>query len=91
MGQEELKFRRLGHVAMMEQDVVIIGYEANMAANLLFKDRKKIGVRRLVDIRAVVILMPLQIWENMGFTWKDLIPTNLRMAATNRGDIYVVG
>ena len=54
LGQEELKVRRIGHDAMMEQDAVHIGYEAD--------------------------------WES-----DDLIPTNLRLAAANRGAIYVAG
>ena len=29
--------------------------------------------------------------ERMGFTREDLIPTNLRLAAANRGAIYVAG
>ena len=27
----------------------------------------------------------------MGFRWEDLFPTNLRLAAANRGAIYVAG
>ena len=35
--------------------------------------------------------MPIKTWERMGFTREDLIPTVLRMAAANRGAIYVAG
>ena len=35
--------------------------------------------------------MPIKTWERMGFTREDLIPTNLRLAAANRGAIYVAG
>ena len=35
--------------------------------------------------------MPTKVWEKMGFTREDLIPTNLRLAAANRGAIYVAG
>ena len=35
MGEEELKVRRIGHDAMMEQDAVHIGYEADVTAHLL--------------------------------------------------------
>ena len=40
---------------------------------------------------AVVRVMPIKTWERMGFTREDLIPTNLRLAAANRGAIYVAG
>ena len=36
-------------------------------------------------------VMQIKIWERMGFTREDLIPTNLRLAAANRGAIYVAG
>ena len=36
-------------------------------------------------------VMPIKTWERMGFTREDLIPTNLRLAAINRGAIYVAG
>ena len=84
LGQEELKFRRLGHDAMMEQDAVHIGYETDVTAHLLDTNGKKVGVTGLLDTGAVVSVMPTKIWERMGFTRKDLIPTNL-----NRGAIYV--
>ena len=35
LGQEELKVPRIGHDAMMEQDTVHIGYEADVTAHLL--------------------------------------------------------
>ena len=36
-------------------------------------------------------VMPIKTWERMGFAREDLIPTNLRLAAANRGAIYVAG
>ena len=35
--------------------------------------------------------MSIGTWERMGFTMEDLNPTNLRLAAANRGAIYVAG
>ena len=80
LGEEELKVCRIGHDAMMEQDAVHIGYEADVTAQLLDTNEKKIGVTGLLDTG-----------ESMGFTREDLIPTNLRLAAANRGAIYVAG
>ena len=89
--QEELKVRRIGYDAMMEQDAVHIGYEADVTAHLLNTYGKKIGVTGLLDTGAVVSVMPIKTWEGMGFTREDLIPTNLRLAAAHRGAIYVAG
>ena len=89
--QEELKVRRIGHDAMMEQDAVHIGYEADLTAHLLDTNGKKIGVTGLLDTGAVVGVMPIKTWERMGFTREDLTPMNLRLAAANRGAIYVAG
>ena len=91
LGQEELKVRRIGHDAMMKQDPVHIGHEADVSALLLDTNRKKIGVTGLLDTGAVVSMMPIKTWERMGFTREDLIPTKLRLAAANRGAIYVAG
>ena len=91
LGEEELKVRRIGHDAMMEQDAVHIGYEADVTAHLLDTNGKKIGVTGLLDTEAVVSMMPIKTWERMGLTRQDLIPTNLRLAAANRGAIYVAG
>ena len=89
LGEEELKVRRIGHDAMMEQDAVHIGYEADVTAHLLDTNGMKIGVTGLLDTGAVVSVMPKKTWERMAFTREDLIPTNLRLAAANRGSIYV--
>ena len=91
LGEDELKSRRIGHDAMMEKDAVHIGYEADVTAHLLDTNGKKIGNTGLLDTRAVVSVMPIKTWERMGFTRKDLIPTNLQLAAANRGAIYVAG
>ena len=76
---------------MMEQDAVQIGYKADVTAHLLDANGKKIRVTGLLETGAVVSVMPIKTWERMGFTREDLIPTNLRLAAANRGAIYVAG
>ena len=91
LGEEELKVRRIGHDAMMEQDAVHIGYEADVTAHLLDTNGTKIGVTVLLDTGAVVSVMPIKTWERMDFTREDLITTNLRLAAANRGAIYIAG
>ena len=91
LGEEKLKVSRISHDAMMEQDAVHIGYEADVTAHLLDTNGQKIGVTGLLDTAAVVSLMPIKTWGRMGFTREDLIPTNLRLTAANRGAIYVAG
>ena len=66
LGEEELKVRRIGHDAMMEQDAVHIGYEADVTVHLLDTNGKKIGVTGLLDTGAVVSVMPIKTWERMG-------------------------
>ena len=39
----------------------------------------------------MVSVMQIKTWERLGFTREDLIPMNLRLAAANRGSIYVAG
>ena len=72
------------------QSSVILGRRFSVT-HLLDTNGKKIGVTGLLDTEAVVSVMPIKTWERMGFTREDLIPTNLRLAATNRGVIYVAG
>ena len=93
LGEDQLKVRRIGYDAMMEQDAVYIGYEAGAAAHLLDTKGKKIRVTGLLDTGALVSVMPIKTWERMSFTRENLIPTNLRLAAANRdrGAIYVAG
>ena len=75
LGEEELKVLRKGNDAMMEQDAVHIGYEADLTAHLLDTNGNKIGVTGLLDTGAVVSVMPIKTWERMGFTREDIIPT----------------
>ena len=44
LGEQEFKVRRIGHDAMMEQDAVHNGYEADVTAHMLDTNGKKIGV-----------------------------------------------
>ena len=81
LGQEELKVRIIDHDAMMEQDAVHIRYEADVTANLLDTDGKKIGGTELLNTGAVVSVIPIKTWERMCFIRQDLIPTSLRLAA----------
>ena len=90
LGEEELKVRRIGHDAMMEQDAVHIGYEADVTTHLLDTNGTKNRSHRASGHR-IKTMKTIKTWERMGFTREDLIPTNLRLAAANRGAICVAG
>ena len=85
IGQEELKVRRIG------QDAVDIGCEAHLAAHVLDVQGRQLSVKGLLDTGAVVSVMPVKTWTDMGFDRSHLIPANIRLAAANQGAIYVTG
>ena len=87
LGPEELNVLRIGHDAMMEQDAVHFGYEADVTAHLLDTDGKKIGETGPLDTGAVVSVIVIKTCETIGFTREDQISTNLRLAGANRGAI----
>ena len=91
IGQDELKVRQIGHNAMLEQDAVHIGCEADLAPHVLDVQGGQLSVKGLLDTGAVVSVMPVKTWTDMGFERSDLIPTNIRLAAANQGAIYVTG
>ena len=52
---------------------------------------RQLLVKGLLDTGAVVSVMPVSTWTDMGFDRSDLIPTNIRLATANQGAIYVTG
>ena len=69
IGQEELKVRRIGHNAMLEQDAVHIGCEADLAAHVLDVQGRQLSVKGLLDTGAVVSVMPVKTrptWVSRG-------------------------
>ena len=89
--QEDLKVRRIGHNAMLEQDAVHIGCEADLAAHVLDVQGRQLSVKGLLDTGAVVSHMPVKTWIDKGFDRSDLVLTNIRLAAANQGAVYVTG
>ena len=76
---------------MLEEDAVNIGCEADLAAHEVDVQGRQLSVKGLMDTGAVVCVMPVSTWTDMGFDRSDLIPTNIRLAATNQGAIYLTG
>ena len=85
-----LKVRRIGHNAMLEQDAVHIGCEADLAAQVLDVQGRQLSVKGLLDCAVVSVLL-VSTWTDMGFDRSDLVPTIIRLAAANQGAIYVTG
>ena len=91
VSRQELKVRRIGHNALLEQDAVHIGCEADLAAHVLDMQGRQLSVKGLLDTGAVVRVMPGSTWTDMGFDRLDLISINIRLAAAKQGAIYVTG
>ena len=91
IGREELKVRRIGHNAMLEQDAVHIGCQAHLAAHILDVRGRQLSVKGLLDTGSAVSNMSISTWTDMDLVRSDLIPTNIRLPATNQRAISVAG
>ena len=91
VGKEELKVRSIGHCAMLEEDAIHIGTEAEMSAHVLDISGKKTQLRGLLDTGAVLSVIPIETWEPMGFDKEDLIDSRIRLSAANKGALRVLG
>ena len=81
MGRDELKVRSIGHCAMLEEDAMHIGTEADVSAHVLDISGKKTHLRGLLDTGAVLSVTPIETWERMGFNKDDLIDSRIRLSA----------
>ena len=91
VGKEELKVRSIGHCAMLEEDAMHIGTEADVSAHVLDISGKKTHLRGLLDTGAVLSVIPIETWERMGFNKDDLIDSRIRLSAANKGALRVLG
>ena len=91
VGREELKVRSIGHCAMLEEDAMHIGTEADVSAHVLDISGKKTHLRGLLDTGAVLSVIPIETWERMGFNKDDLINSRIRLSAANKGALRVLG
>ena len=89
--KEELKVRRIGHNAIVEQNAVNLGREADLAAHVVDMQGRKLSVKGLLNTGAMVSVMSFSIGNKIGFNRSNLIPTNIRLAATNQDAVYVGG
>ena len=91
VGKEELKVRSIGHCAMLEEDALHIGTEADVTAHALDISGKKTQLRGLLDTGAVLSFIPIETWELMGFNKNDLIDSRIRLSAANKGALGLLG
>ena len=62
VGKEELKVRSIGHCAMLEEDAMHIGTEADVTGHVLDISGKKTQLRGLLDTGAVLSIIPIETW-----------------------------
>ena len=92
VGKEELKVGSIGHCAMLEEDTMHIGTEADVSAHSLIDlSGKKTQLRWLLDTGAVSSVISIETWERMGFDKDDLIDSRIRLSAANKGALRVLG
>ena len=91
VGKEELKVRSIGHCAMLEEDAMHIGTEADVSAHVLDISGKKTQLRGLLDTGAVLSFIPIETWERNGFNRNDSIDSRIRLSAANKGALRVLG
>ena len=60
VGKEELKVRSIGHCAMLEEDAMHIGTEADVTGHVLDISGKKTQLRGLLDTGAVLSVIPIE-------------------------------
>ena len=89
-GREELKVRSIGYCAMLEEDAMHLGTEADVSAHVLDINGKKTQLRGLLDTGAVLIVIPSETWRRMGFDKDDLIVSRIRLSAANKGALRVM-
>ena len=73
VGREELKVRSIGHCAMLDEDAMHIGTEADVSAHVLDISGKRTQLCVLMDTGAVLSVIPIESWERMGFDEDNLI------------------
>ena len=91
LGKEESKVRSIGHCAMLDEDAMHIGTEADKSAHVLDISGKKTQLRGLLDTGAVSSVIPIETCERMGFNKDDLIDSRIRLSAANKGALRVLG
>ena len=91
VGREEPKVRSIGHCAMLEEDAMHIGTEADVSAHLLDISGKKTQLRRVLDTGAALSVIPIETWKRMGFDRDDSLDSRIGLSAAIKGALRVLG
>ena len=91
VSREKLKKNSIGHCAMLEEDAMHIGTEADVSANVLDLSGKRTQLRGLLDTGAVLSVIPIETWERLSFDKDDLTDWRIRLSAANKGALRVLG
>ena len=82
--------RSIGHCAMLEEDAMHLGTEANVSAHVLDIGGKKTQLLGLLDTGAVSSVISIETWRRMGFDKDDLIDSRIRLSPANKGVLRVI-
>ena len=63
VGREEVKVRSIGQCAMLEEDAMQLGMEADVSAHVLDISGSKSQLRGLLDTGAVLSVIPIETWR----------------------------
>ena len=86
VGREELKLRSIGHCAMLEEETMHLGTDADVSAHLLDIKEKKTPMKRLLDTGAVLSVIPIETRKGMGFDKYALIDSRSGKQKCAKGD-----
>ena len=79
IGWKEIKVRSIGHCAMLEDDAMHLGTEADISAHVLNIRGRKTPLRGLLDTGAVLSVISIETWKEMKFDKDDLIDSRIRL------------
>ena len=73
VSREELKVRSIWHCAILREDTMHLGTEAHLSAHVLDINGKKAPLKELLDLGAIMSVLPIKTWRQMGFDKEDLL------------------
>ena len=84
VGREELKVRSIWHCAMLEEDGMLLGTEADVSGYDLDISKKKTKIRGLLDTAVFLSVIPIETWRRMGLDKNYLVDSSIRISAANK-------
>ena len=91
VGRKEIKVRSIGHCAMLEEDAMHLGTEADVSEHVLNIRGRKTQLRGLLDTGDILSVIPIETSKEMGFDKHDLIDSRIRLSVANKRALRVLG